>query len=260
MPSIEYNAYEAPADGQQDQNQGQGQQQSQNQSGVDGDQNNGGESNNNDGQDPLNAAFWNGESEGGDSNSPSSASRGDSEAAPAGTQQQQQNSGNPVNAFEETLKGLSLSGDLISTEIQEALNQGDYKGFNEALQTNSRETVKQASILAAKMTQEAIGRMTGLMESKIQEALGAHKDTESLNSAIPSAADAAFGPIVKGLYDQARKGGKDHDAAVKITKAAMAQFTKGTAADTGVKLEGSGENTSGESDTDWNTEFGPLGR
>lgn len=245
-----------------------GQQQQQNTGGDSGQnqQNNGGQQQNNNGQEanntgenPMNASFWDGSPSEGDGNaSPSDPASGSQNQNDGATP----NQGSPAQSFADMLKALPLADKLIDTDVQNALQNGDYDGFNAALQQNSQNTVQQSVIMSAKLVQEAMGRMEAQFNAKIESVMNSERTTNSLESAIPLANDKGVGPMIRMIHENSMKATKnDHAKAVEMTKMAMVQFNLTTGTGEGVKLEGGGQGGQQpqQKETNWTDEL-EIGR
>lgn len=188
-------------------------------------------SQNNTGEDFDPVAFWN--TDGGEANG-ASGTNPPSSAGPA-TPPSSTNSedGNPNFATQliERINGLSFDG-VFTDEIAEQINSGDFKGFNEALQSRMRDAVRQSMVTNVQLIRQVTQGMMTQVQQMIDEKLTGVRQSDELIKAIPSASNPKVGPAIRAIYDQALKNANgDTKKALAATKSMMATLTSETASD-----------------------------
>lgn len=194
---------------------------------------------NNDGQDIDLTTFWDGSGEppSDDPTRSPSASPGDSPAQPAQTQVTAQ----PIEQLQGILDAIPVA-DVMTTEIMEAVGNGDLKTFNESFKTQIRNSVKESLFLSAKMMSELQSGLIKKMDKRFADLNEADKSDAALIEALPFAADPAIRPIARSVFAQALNNTKGkREPALKMTRAYFKATMKLSAEDLDFSVAPRGE-------------------
>jgi hypothetical protein len=207
-----------------------------------GENNNGGESggggNNTNVEDAL-ASFWG--SPAGDGDSSSQRSGGDGK--PAG-QQENQNNGNENKGptFKDRI-GTIKAENVMTTEVMEALGEGNAKPFHEAFNGAIRQANEQMFTMTVELMQTFGERLVAEMDSRMNTTHTNRDNNAFLEQHFPSAKDPKIRPLVDKVYQQALGNTKgNRDKAIAQTKEMLKLMSTVTAEDTGLDLGSGGGN------------------
>lgn len=132
------------------------------------------------------------------------------------------NQTNPNQQFAEGIQaqiGKIDFGNVITPEVQAALNNGDFAGLNTGIQTSLRNALSQSVQINAQVVQQFGRGLLAEVQRMISES-GTQRDTrDQLEQNFPVVKDPAVRPIVESIYNQALVRNKgNHELAVKETK------------------------------------------
>lgn len=168
--------------------------------------------NNNGGQEDELGQFWDDV----EADDPSGSSEN---LAAAGESSQRQQAGKTgAEMLNDAINGLSFGDGLMNQELFDDEGNMDFKAFNEGLQNRLQQAVRQTIFTMAPMLQQLQSGMQQEMETRIKTALESRDDFGALKTELPYADDPEMGPVVQGIYAQAKKRAKgDRAKAIALT-------------------------------------------
>lgn len=203
-----------------------------------------GESGNNNTSNSFDAdAFWGSSAPGESGSSDSESASGDQSGS--GTEFKDQ--------LTQQLSNLNFGEPVMNADMQEAFTNGDFDGFNKALDTRLSHVVRQSLGLAVSVLRPFADQIMTDVEDRISQRLGSRDDADTLLSDFPAAKDPKIRPVVENLYKQALKNTKgDRPAAVEQVKSMMRLVSTGVADDLGLNVAPRGAEDSGRPATSVN--------
>lgn len=187
-----------------------------------------GESSNNnagDGFDP--ATFWGSQAPGEEGSPESESATGDQPGSGAGLKEE----------LTQKLQALTFGENMMTPEIAEAFSNGDFTGFQTALDTRLRQVVNQSLALSVSVLRPFSEQMMAQVREEIRSTMGARDDSDQLVKDFPTAANPQIRPVVENLYTQALKNTKgNRPEAVKQVKSMMRLMSQSAADDLGLNV------------------------
>lgn len=139
-----------------------------------------------------------------------------------------------LSAFEAKMKSLKF-GELVTPEMTEQLQQGDFNGLNQSMTAAMQNSVQQSLMMTAQMLNDFETRMSDKMKTISSQSISTNESRAALMKAIPSASNPAIQPIAEGIFAQAlKKTQGDNAKAIEMTKQFMTAMTTATAQDLGI--------------------------
>lgn len=137
----------------------------------------------------------------------------------------------------ERLNSLSFGEPVMTQEIFEAAQGGDFSGFQTAFNDAMSQAVRQSLGLSVSVLRPFAEQLMGEVRSEIASTLGQRDDSSQLTQDFPAAKDANVRKMIQPIFDQALKNTKgDRTLAVKQVKEMMRLMTGATADDLGLNV------------------------
>jgi hypothetical protein len=188
-------------------------------------------------------AFWGGSAPDESGSSDSESASGDQSGS--GTEFKEQ--------LTQQLNNLNFGDPIMTPETMEAMQNGDFKGFNEGIQKMVAHGVRQSLGLAVSVLRPFADQIMTDVEDRISQRLGTRDDADQLLTDFPAAKDPKIRPVVENLYKQALKNTKgDRPAAVEQVKSMMRLVSTSVADDLGLNVAPRGPDDSGRPTTSVN--------
>lgn len=144
------------------------------------------------------------------------------------------------------LQNMSFGGDLVTADMQEAIQQGDYSGLNKRLAEQQQTTVRQTLTMAIQIMNRLHGRVMTDVEGKINGTLSQRDQKDFITETFPSARNPQVRPQVEAVFNQALKLTKnDRKAAVDMTNVMLKTMATALGRDTGVIQDASSQQQGG---------------
>lgn len=215
--------------------------------GNNGDSGTGGDGNNNDGQGLDAEAFWQGSipgNEGGSGNGSSGA--GGTQGS--GTQGQGGNEGggdsNVGTALAEQLSTLNFGNSIMTPEVVEGINNGNFEAFNNNVNGALQSAVRNSLLMSVQVMREYGQRLQQQILSQVNGNLEGREDHAQLVKDFPAAANPKVAPLIQQTFAQALKNTNgDRGKAIQMTKQMLDIFARTTAPDLNLNVApvGSGD-------------------
>lgn len=209
--------------------------------------NTGSESNNTSGDfDP--ASFWESSGQEGGS-APSGESAGSTATSDSDT-----GGANLQTALTQRLESLAFGDPVMTEEIAQQINNGDFSGFQERINQSLNQAVRHALSMNVQILRPFADQIMSQVREEIGQTLSGRDDHSSLITDFPAAKNPVLAKTIEPIFAQALKNTKgDRAAAVKQTKE-MLRFMSGAAAedlDLEVAPRGSGDRGPRNQTTNW---------
>ncbi len=145
------------------------------------------------------------------------------------------------------LTSMSFGGDLVTPDMHEALQNGDYTALNKQLQTQMQTAVRQSLTMAISVMNRMQGVIMKDVQSQINGTLSSRDQKDYIAETFPSARDPRMRPQVESVFNQAMKIAKgNRQAATAMTHAMLQTAAQAFGRDTGVNLDASSQEQGGE--------------
>lgn len=213
--------------------------------------NNGGESSggsasesqtdNNSGQDFDPATFWTGPSP-----SPTPAPSGESAGNQGGgSDTGQGGGGNLQEILTNQLANIQV-GDLMTADIAQQINNGDFTGIQKAFNDGIQQAVRQSLSLNVQIMRPLADQIMAQVREEFGDTLNQRDNNDALVKDFPTAANPQVRPIIEGIFKQALKNTNNNRAeAVRQTKEMIRLTANLSADDLGVTVAPRGPDDSG---------------
>lgn len=197
--------------------------------------------NNNNGQGFDANSFWQGQNQNADgAGNPGSASEGESGSGTGGE------GGNFAEQLTSQLNGLSFGGPVLTAEIAQQINEGNFEGFQTALNTSMQTAVRHAMAMNVQILRPVVEQILQQVDGRINNAFGNRDNSNALEQEIPAARNPAVRPMVERVFNQALTNTKgDRALAVKQTKEMLSLMTQTMGGDLGLDVAPRGAGDSG---------------
>lgn len=137
----------------------------------------------------------------------------------------------PMQQLNAVLDGISFKP-VMNDETTEALGNNDPKAFNEAVQGQLRQAVRESLFLTARMVKTQQERMEAFVQKRIDSALQLDRDEVLLGKELPFSQRPEIQPIAQGIFANALKITKgDRAKAVAMTRAFFGNMAEVSAPD-----------------------------
>lgn len=188
-----------------------------------------GESANNNAGEAFDAsAFWGSQSPDGSGSPGSESASGDD----SGSDTEQLR-----NDLTERLNTLQFGEPVMTQEIFEAAQNGDFNGFQSALNGALGQAVRQSLGLTTAILRPFAEQILSEVRGEIQSTLRGRDDNDQLIKDFPAAQDGNVRRMIQPIFDQALRNTKgDRALAVKQVKEMMRLMTGATADDLGLNV------------------------
>lgn len=174
-------------------------------------------------------AFWGGQGSG----DPSSSNPGSVSDDGSGSDDQS----GLRDSLEQRLNSLNFGEPVMTQEIFESAQQGDFSGFQNALNQFGAQAVKQALGLSVSVLKPFADQLMADVRAEIASTMGRRDDADQLVRDFPAAKDPKIRPVVDSLYNQALKNTKgDRTSAVAQVKEMMRLMSTHVADDLGLNV------------------------
>lgn len=202
---------------------------------VQGNQGNPGSATNNAGETFDPAAFWAGPAQ-----EPKSAPSGES-ASPKAAESGAEGQGNFAEQITSQIESLSF-GDVLTPEVTEQINNGDFSGFQKNFQAAMQQGVRQALAMQVQVLRPFAEQMLAEMRNEIDSRFTNRDDTDTLVKDFPAAKNPVMAETIRPIYEQALKNTKgDRAVAVRQTKEMMRFMAQAAGGDLGLEVSNIGE-------------------
>lgn len=188
---------------------------------------------NNTGQEFNPDTFWTGSDQSGESSLPGSS------AGPSGADSN--TSGDSGNEFQtqltQRLENMDFGEPIFTAEIAEQINNGDFTGVQERLNSSMQSAVRNALAMNVQILRPFAEQMMDQMRQEIQQTLSGREANATLEQDFPAARNPTARPMIQMVFDQAMKNAKgDRNKAVAMTKDMIKSMAGVTASDLGVTV------------------------
>lgn len=180
-------------------------------------------------------AFWNGPAPEGNG-----APSGESASGNSGESGNQNQQPNVAQQIADQIGGLQF-GDVLTPEVTEQINNGDFSGFQKNFAGAGQQIVRQALAMQVQILRPFAEQLMEQMRGEIESRLTNRDDTDTLVKDFPAASNPAVAQTIRPIFDQALKNTKgNRQLAVKQTKEMMKFLATGTAGDLGLDIAPAG--------------------
>lgn len=174
------------------------------------------------------STFWGGQGSGGSGSPDSESASGDDSGSDTGALR---------DDLTERLNNLQFGDPVMNQEIFEAANNGDFTGFQSALNGALAQAVRQSLGLSVSVLRPFADQIMSEVKAEIASTLGQRDDSDQLVKDFPTAANPQIRPVVENLYKQALKNTKgDRPSAVEQVKSMMRLMSTSVADDLGLNV------------------------
>lgn len=137
----------------------------------------------------------------------------------------------PMQQLNAVLDGIDFKP-VMNDETTQALADNDPKAFNEAVQTQLRQAVRESLFLTARMVKTQQERMETFVQKRIDAALQLDRDEVLLGKELPFSQRPEIQPIAQGIFANALKVVKgDREKAIAMTRAFFGNMAEVSAPD-----------------------------
>lgn len=196
---------------------------------------------NNDGQQFDPSTFW-----GSPSPSPTPAPSGESAGnQDGGTGNNDGGGGNLQETLTTQLANIQV-GNLMTAEIAQQINEGDFTGIQKAFNEGIQQAVRQSLSLNVQIMRPLADQIMAQVREEFGSTLNQRDNNDALIKDFPTAKNPQVRPIIQGIFDQALKNTKgDRALAVKQTKEMIRLTANLSADDLGINVAPRGSDDSG---------------
>jgi len=204
---------------------------------------------NNDGQSFDANAFWNGPAP-----AEGAASSGESAGNPGGESGNDGGEGGDfAQQLTQRLEGLTFGDPVFNDEIAGQINEGNYEGVQERLNTMSKAVVREALAMQVQILRPFAEQLMNQVREETQQTFQSRDNNESLERLFPAAKNPAMAKTIGPIYEQALKNtNNDREAAVKQTKEMLRFMAGQTAGDLDLEVAPKGEGSRGSPTQNYN--------
>jgi len=197
---------------------------------------------NNNGQGFDAASFWGSQNQGAEgSGNPGSATEGESGSGTGGGE-------NFAEQMTNQLSSMSFGGPVLTAEIAQQINEGNFEGFQTALNSSLQTAVRQTMAMNVQILRPLVDQILQQVDGKINGAFGNRDNSTALETEFPAARDPKIRPMVQRVFDQALANTKGNRGdAVKQTKEMLSILTQSMGGDLGLNVAPRGAGDSGRS-------------
>jgi hypothetical protein len=154
------------------------------------------------------------------------------------------------DSLTERLNALNFGEPVMTREIFDAASNGDFTGFQTALNGALGQAVKQALGLSVSVLKPFADQIMADVRNEISSTMGQRDDADQLTRDFPAAKDPKIRPVVDNLYRQALKNTKgDRSSAVQQVKEMMRLMSTSVADDLGLNVAPRSADDSGRPQT-----------
>lgn len=188
-------------------------------------------------------AFWNGPAP--DANAAPSGESASGSGSESGTSGEG-NRGEFANQLTERLNGLSFGDPIFNDEVAGQINEGNFNGVQERLNSFGQTIVREALAMQVQILRPFAEQLLEQVRNETQQTFNSRDNSESLVKLFPAAKNPAMAKTIQPIYDQALKNAKgNREAAVEQTKEMLRFMAGESASDLNIEIAPRGQGDRG---------------
>lgn len=144
------------------------------------------------------------------------------------------------------LQGLNFGESVLTPEVTEQINNGDFSGFQKNMNSALQTAVRHSLAMNVQILRPFAEQLMSQMRDEIASTLNSRDNTDTLVRDFPAAKDPRVAPVIRQVFEQALKNTKgNREQAVSQTKEMIKLMANTAAGDLNLDIAPKGPGDSG---------------